>query len=68
MPDSEGKDIKVDGEEIMDVKKYRLYLLMITVAVVLIGALSYLYFSDRDKTYQEGTLVQNEFVIEEELA
>jgi len=52
----------------MDTKKYRLYLLMITLVVVLIGALSYLYFSNQEKSYQDGTLVQNEFVIEGELA
>lgn len=51
----------------MDVKKYRLYLLMITLVVILIGTLSYLYFSEEEKSYREGTLVQNEFVMEEEL-
>ena len=54
--------------EKMDVKKYRLYLVMIALVVVLVGALSYLYFSEQEKTYQEGTLVQNECIMEEELA
>lgn len=51
----------------MDVKKYRLYLWMfVVIALVVIGTLSYLYFTEQEKSYQEGTLVHNEFVIEEE--
>lgn len=53
----------------MDVKKYRLYLWMfVLAALVLIGTLAYLYFKEQEKSYREGTLVQNEFVIGEELA
>lgn len=52
----------------MSTKKYRLYLLMVMLIVVLAGALSYLYFSEQEKSYQDGTLVQNEYVIEEEFA
>ena len=53
----------------MDVKKYRLYLWMIVLgALVAIGTLSYLYFTEQEKSYHEGTLVQNECIIEEELA
>ncbi|MBR5128069.1 MAG: hypothetical protein IKU69_06530 [Roseburia sp.] len=50
----------------MDVKKYRIYLVMFVLAIMLIGALSYLYFSGQDKSYQEGTLVLNELMMEEE--
>ena len=50
----------------MDVKKYRFYLVMLVLAVLLISVLSYIYFSEQDKSYREGTLVQNELVIEEE--
>ena len=53
----------------MDVKKYRLYLwVFVLAAVVVIGTLMYLYFTEQEKSYREGTLVQNEFVIEEKLA
>ena len=53
----------------MGLKKYRLYLWMfVLVALVVIGTLSYLYFTEQEKSYREGTLVQNEFVIGEELA
>ncbi|MBQ8040145.1 MAG: hypothetical protein IJ274_09805 [Lachnospiraceae bacterium] len=51
----------------MDVKKYRLYLVMFVLVVILVSALSYLYFSEQDKSYREGTLVHNELVIEEEV-
>lgn len=51
----------------MSVKKYRLYLLMITLVVIIVGALTYLYFSDQEKSYQDGTLVQTDYAIEEVL-
>lgn len=50
----------------MSVKKYRMYLLMVMLVAVIVGALSYLYFAEQEKVYQEGTLVWNECVMEEE--
>lgn len=52
----------------MSVNKYRFYLLMVTLVVIIVGALSYLYFSEQEKTYRDGTLVQSNYVIGEELA
>lgn len=53
----------------MGLKKYRLYLWgVVLAALIVIGTLSYLYFAEQEKTYREGTLVQNELVIEEEVA
>lgn len=50
----------------MDVKKYRLYLLLIMLGMIMIGILSYLYFFDEGKEYQDGTLVFHEMFTEEE--
>ncbi|MBQ8279904.1 MAG: membrane-spanning protein [Roseburia sp.] len=52
----------------MNTKKYRLYLITLALIAVLVGALSYLYFVEQNETYKDGTLVQNECVVEEELA
>lgn len=52
----------------MSVKKYRFYLLMVTLVVIIVGALSYLYFSEQEKAYRDGTLVQNNYITWEELA
>ena len=52
----------------MSIKKYQMYLLMITLVIILAGALTYLYYSEQEKTYKDGTLVQKEYVMEEELA
>ena len=49
----------------MDVKKYRLYLVIITLVVGLAGAIIYYYYADKEKTYRDGILVQNEYVMEE---
>lgn len=52
----------------MSVGKYRLYLLMVVLVAVIAGALAYLYYAEQDKSYRDGTLVQNVYVIEGELA
>ena len=52
----------------MSVRKYRFYLLMITLVAVIAGTLVYLYYEEQEKSYREGTLVQKVYVIEEELA
>ena len=49
----------------MSVKKYRFYLLMLTLVIVIAGMLSYFYFVEQDKTYKDGTLVLNECMLEE---
>ena len=51
----------------MSVRKYRLYLLMVTLVALIAGALAYLYYTDEEKSYRDGTLVQNVYTIEEEL-
>ena len=52
----------------MSVKKYRWCLVMLTLVLVIVGVLSYLYYSKQDNSYRDGTLVLNEYVLEEELA
>lgn len=52
----------------MSVGKYRLYLLMIVLVAVIAGAFVYLYHEEQEKSYRDGTLVQNEYAIEGELA
>jgi len=52
----------------MSIRKYRRYLIIVTLVVVLTGALIYFYVSGQDKTYKDGTLVQMQYVSEEELA
>lgn len=52
----------------MSVGKYRLYLLMIALVAIITGALVYLYYTEQEKSYRDGTLVHNVYVIEEELA
>ena len=49
----------------MSIKKYRFYLLMVTLIVIIAGALSYLYFSEQEKTYHNATLVHNSYTMEE---
>ena len=51
----------------MDVKKYRFYLFMLIMVLILVGALIYLYDTLQDKEYRDGTLVWNEWAIVEEL-
>lgn len=52
----------------MSERKYRLYLLMVTLVAVIAVTLVYLYYTEQEKSYRDGTLVQNVYVIEEELA
>lgn len=52
----------------MNVRKYQLYLLMVALVVTIVGVLSYIYFTEQEKSYQDGTLVQNVYLVEEELA
>ena len=52
----------------MSVGKYRLYLLISALVAVIAGALVYLYYTEQDNSHRDGTLVQNEYVIERELA
>ena len=49
----------------MDVKKYRLYLAIITLVVGIAGVIIYFYYADYEKTYRDGMLVQNAYVTEE---
>jgi len=49
----------------MSVRKYRLYLLLITLVLGLAGAVYYFYYAEQEKTYREGTLVENAYVTEE---
>ena len=49
----------------MSIKKYRLYLLMFTLVVVIVGALSLLYFSESNTKGNAGTLVMQELGSEE---
>lgn len=44
----------------MSIKKYRLYLLMAVLVVVIVGALSLLYYSENNTKGQGGTLVMRE--------
>lgn len=43
----------------MSIKKYRIYLTVVILLAVIIGVLSYFYFSEQDKTYRDGILVWN---------
>lgn len=52
----------------MSVRKYRLYLLIIALVAGIAGAAVYFYYADREKTYRDGTLVQNVYVMEETLS
>lgn len=52
----------------MSVRKYRLYLLIITLVAVIAGAVVYFNYTDRENGYREGTLVQNAYVTEEVLS
>jgi len=52
----------------MSIRKYRWYLIIVMVVVVLTGTLVYFWVSDQDKTYKDGTLVQMQYVSEEEFA
>ena len=49
----------------MDIGKYRMYLIVIFLTIVIIGLVAYFYFSEQDKSYKDGVLVWNECVLEE---
>lgn len=51
----------------MSVEKYRLYLLLIVLVAVIAGGLVYFYYEKEEKSYKDGTLVQNMYVVEERL-
>ena len=50
----------------MSIKKYRWYLVTLTLVIILAGTLIYTYISGQDKNYEDGTLVQIQYVSEEE--
>ena len=52
----------------MSIKKYRMYLMVVILLAVVIGILSYFYFSEQDRSYRDGMLVWNECVLEEDAA
>jgi len=52
----------------MSIKKYRMYLMAVILLAVVIGILSYFYFSEQDRSYRDGMLVWNEYVLEEDAA
>jgi len=51
----------------MSVRKYRLYLLLITLVLGIAGAVFYFCYVEQEKTYRDGTLVENVYVLEETL-
>lgn len=56
----------------MNIKRYRFYLVLFLVAVLIYSAFSVYYFLEQENTKQDGMLVQNEYVneylVEEETA
>lgn len=52
----------------MSIRKYRWYLIIVMLVVVLTGTLVYFFVADPDKTYKDGTLVQVQYASEEEFA
>ena len=48
----------------MSIKKYRLYLTAVIILAVVIGILSYFYFSEQESSYRDGMLVWNEWIDE----
>ena len=52
----------------MSIRKYRWFLVIVMLVVVLTGTLIYFYVSGQDKNYKDGTLVQMQCVSEEEFA
>jgi len=52
----------------MSIRKYRWYLIIVTGVVILAGVLIYVYVSGQEKAYQDGTLVQMQYMVEEECA
>ncbi len=52
----------------MSVGKYRLYLLLIVLVAMIAGALAYFSYTKEEKSYRDGTLVQNMYVVEEQLS
>jgi len=51
----------------MNVRKYRLYLFLITLVLGIAGAVFYFYYAGQEETYRDGTLVENVYVLEETL-
>ena len=49
----------------MSIKKYRLYLIVIVIAVVILGAVMLVQASKEDTTYTDGMMVQRECMVEE---
>lgn len=51
----------------MSVRKYRVYLLIVVIVAVLAGGLVYFYNEKQEKSFENGTLVQNVYLTGEEL-
>ena len=49
----------------MSEKKYRMILLTVLLVIMGIVAVTYFYYWQQEKSYQDGTLVQNIYVLEE---
>lgn len=50
----------------MSVRKYRFYLLIAVLVSVLAGGLVYFYNAEHENEFENGTLVQNLYLTEEE--
>lgn len=49
----------------MSVRKYRFYLWIVVLVAVIAGGLAYLYYTEQEKSFENGTLVQNVYQTEE---
>ena len=52
----------------MDIKKYRFCLVIAVFTLIMVSVIAYMYFSEEKQPYKDGILVQNEYILEEELA
>ncbi len=50
----------------MDIKKYRFCLIMVAFMIIMVSIMAYIFFSEENKSYKDGILVQNVYVLEEE--
>lgn len=50
----------------MNIKKYRVYLMMLVIIAVIFGAVSFFYFTEKESSYTDGMLVQTEWQTEGE--
>lgn len=61
-----GEVFEAGKERKMSVRKYRVYLWILVLAALIAGGVIYFYNAEHENEFENGTLVQNLYLTEEE--